>query len=87
MNILTKAAKYLKLNQESKYEDMVNVNWLQAKFTLFEKGATIAKPIIDDLMKDIELYHANLSSGFSYSDNAVNLMLSPNNCFNVGLFY
>jgi tetratricopeptide (TPR) repeat protein len=78
MGILSKASKYLKASQKSKYEDIVNVNWHQAKFTLFEKGATVAKPFIEGLMKDIESYHTHLSTGFSYSDNAVNLLLSDN---------
>ncbi|NVO08793.1 MAG: hypothetical protein HXX16_02420 [Bacteroidales bacterium] len=78
MAILSKAAKYLGLKNDSKYQEIVDVNWFQIKFTLLEKGAISAQPLVENLMKGIEAYHANLSNGFSFYDNAVNLMLSDN---------
>ncbi|GEM_PF-5798491 len=78
MVILSKAAKYLGLKNDSKYQEIVDVNWFQIKFTLLEKGAISAQPFVENLMKGIEAYHANLSNGFSLYDNAVNLMLSDN---------
>jgi tetratricopeptide (TPR) repeat protein len=78
ISILSKAANYLQLKKESKYEDIIDVSWTQIQITLLEKGAVIAQPLVENLMKSIEAYHAKLATGFSYSDNAQNLLFSDN---------
>jgi hypothetical protein len=78
MGILSKAANYLQLKKDSKYEDIIDVNWTQIQITLLERGAVVAQPIVENLMKSIGAYHAKLATGFSYSDNAQNLLLSDN---------
>jgi hypothetical protein len=84
--ILSKASNYLQLKSDSKYEDIINVNWEQIQITLYEKGATTALPLVQSLMKTIDSYHSKLSTGFTPSENAVNLLLGENVSKNF-LFY